>query len=283
MALRDLRRAWGAAPRRRRQFAVLAAALVLAVAALLLVRAGIAGRDATWARIQASGVWRVGMDPSFPPFESLDPAGRPEGLDVDLAAAIAAAWGVRAEIVGVGFDELLDAVHAHRVDSAISGLPVFPHRTRDVSFSAPYVEAGLLLVAPAGSDLRGVEGLAGGRVAAEWGSLGDAEARALQRRWDGNLSLVLRESVPAALDALLAGEADAALVDAVSLALYPRRAELVTAGEPVASEPYVVVVPRDAPDLLRAINQALAALAADGSLAEIQGRWLRPGAPADGE
>ena len=90
-----------------------------------------------------------GYGSSFPPFENLDGVTQqPIGLDVDLANAIASRWGVKVEIVGVGFDELLDAVTAYRVDSAISALPVVEHRTREVAFSAPYVEAGVLLVAP---------------------------------------------------------------------------------------------------------------------------------------
>ncbi len=251
--------------------------VLLLVVAVLLLRFGVVGRDPVWARIQERGVWRVGMDPSFPPFEFPAPDGRPVGLDVDLAEAIAATWGVRVEIVGVGFDELLDAVHAHRVDSALSALPVVPHRTRDVSFSAPYVEAGLMLVVAVTGDLQRLEELRGRRLAVEWGSNADAEARALARRWEGELALVLRDSVPAALDALLAGEADAALVDAVSLALYGHRDQLRTVGPPVVSDPYVVVVPADAPQLLQAVNRALEQLRNDGTLAEIEGRWLRPG------
>lgn len=252
-------------------------AAVLLLLAFLLFRFGIIGRDPVWARIQETGVWRVGMDPSFPPFESPGADGRPVGLDVDLAEAIAAVWGVRVEIVGVGFDELMDAVHAHRIDSALSALPVVPHRTRDVSFSDPYIEAGLMLVLPVGSDLQGLEDLRGRRLAVEWGSNGDAEARALSRRWDGELALVLRDSTSAALDALLAGEADAALVDAISLALYGRRDQLRTVGPAVVSDPYVVVVPADAPQLLQAVNRALEQLRANGTLAEIERRWLRPG------
>ncbi|MEJ5197926.1 MAG: transporter substrate-binding domain-containing protein, partial [Anaerolineae bacterium] len=91
---------------------------------LMLMRSGLLRRDRVWSHIQETGVWRVGMDPSFPPFENLDVAtGRPVGFDVDLAQAIAGRWGVRVEFVGIGFDQLLDAVAAHRVDSAISALP----------------------------------------------------------------------------------------------------------------------------------------------------------------
>ncbi len=251
--------------------------MLLLLGVLLLLRFTVIGRDPAWARIQETGVWRVGLDPSFPPFEALDAAGQPVGLDVDLARAIAATWGVRAKIVGVGFDELLDATHAHRVDSALSALPITPHRTREVAFSAPYVEAGLLLVAPLGSDLTGVADLAGRRVAAEWGSNGDVEARALAQQWAGQLELVLRESPAAALGAVLAGEADAALVDAISLALDAQREQLAIVGPPVVCEPYVIVTPANTPDLLRQINAALATLEADGTLAAIRARWLRPG------
>jgi len=194
---------------------------ILVIAARSVTRAVLAARDPTWEHIRQSGVWRVGMDPSFPPFESLDGATQqPAGLDVDLANAIARRWGVKAEIVAVGFDELVDATTAYRVDSAISALPVVEERTREVSFSTPYVEAGVLLVVPRESAITKSADLVGRRLAAEWGSAGDAQARDLQRQLDGKLSLVLRETSEAALLAVLDGEADAAVVDAVSLALF---------------------------------------------------------------
>jgi ABC-type amino acid transport substrate-binding protein len=250
--------------------------LAVALTAWLLIRALSGGQDATWTRIRETGVWRVGMDPSFPPFEDLDPATQqPIGFDVDLAQAIATRWGVRAEIVGVGFDQLLDAVAAHRVDSAISAHPVIPHRAQDVAFSPPYFEAGVLLAVPAGSPITGPGDLAGKRVAAEWGSEGDAQARLFQRQLNSNLTLVLRPSADAALATVLAGEADAAVVDAVSLALFNRDgAGLAAVGEPLRRDPYVIVLPVDAPQLSSAINEALTALKADGTLAAIGAKWL---------
>ena len=242
-------------PHRRSAAAWLLLGLVVAVTAWLLTRALLGKQDATWTRIRETGVWRVGMDPSFPPFEDLDPATqRPVGFDVDLAQAIAAHWGVRVELAGVGFDQLIDAVAAHRVDSAISAHPVIPHRAKDVAFSPPYFDAGVLLAVPAGSPLAGpsdpstgselalnaVKGqaLAGKRIAAEWGSEGDAQARLIQRQTGGRATLALRPSADAALAAVVAGEADAAVVDAVSLALFNRGgAALVAVGEPLRAIP----------------------------------------------
>lgn len=261
--------------------------------ALLATRSGLLARDRAWTRIQETGVWRVGMDPSFPPFENLDvTTGRPVGFDVDLAEAIGRRWGVRVEFVGAGFDQLLDAVAAHRVDSAISALPVMPHRTREVRFSEPYIEAGQVLVAPIGKAAdfpvstarRGEIGpwlghvLAGRRLAVEWGSEGDALARAAQA--EAAVQLMLHDSSEAALAAAATGAADAAIVDAISLALFNRAEKrLIIVGPPLRSDPYAIIVPADAPDLLREVNDALAALRKDGALADLKARWLEEDAP----
>jgi len=272
-AARRLRAWWLSGPSRRR--ILLAGGLVLAAAGVILFI--VLGRGGTLKEIQARGTWRVGMDPSFPPFENFDVVtGGPVGLDVELAHAISEQWGIKTEIVTLGFDELLDAVASHQVDAAISAIPIQPERTEDVRFSDPYVQAGVVLAVRKGSELAGPAGLSGRRVAVEWGSQGEAAARAL--REDGALAFELlpRETVTLALDALAAGEADAAIVDAISLATYAHAAELAAIGEPLVSDPYVVIVPADAPDLLKAVNDALRTLESDGTLDEIRARWLRP-------
>ena len=253
--------------------------VVGALAALLLFLL-LRDRPATLRDIQARGAWRVGLDPSFPPFEFVDASGQAAGLDVDLARAVGGRLGIKTELVTLGFDELIDAVASHRVDAAISALPILPERTKEVRFSDPYAQAGVVLVAAAGSPIHSPADLAGKSVAVEWGSQGDAEARRLNDAAGGAGQFALKpyDTVTAALDALAAGEVDAAVVDAISLALHPRAAELAAVGEPLISDPYVVVVPADAPDLLDAVNRALRQLESAGELETLRQRWLRPAA-----
>ncbi len=261
----------------RRKAALIGAALIaLILLGFSLTRpGGLLARDVVWARIQERGVWRVAMDPSFPPFESLDANGVPVGLDVDLVNEIARRMGVRAEITAVGFDELVDAVAARRVDGAVSALPEMPWRTKEVAFSRPYIDAGLVLVVPSESGIAGAEDLPGRRVAAEWGSQGDALARELAADEKGAFELALQETADAALQAVVEGQADAAIVDAVTLALFDRGAgRLVVAGPPLQPDPYVVYVPVGSPRLLESINAAMDAMEADGALKAIQMRWL---------
>ncbi len=149
---------------------------MLALVVLALALTGwfvLRGRGGALDDIRARGVWQVGMDPSFPPFENLDvAAGQVVGLDADLARALGGRLGIRTQITSLGFDELIDAVAAHRVDAAISALPVIPERTQGVRFSDPYVQAGVVLAARRDSGIAGPGDLAGRRVAVEWGSQG---------------------------------------------------------------------------------------------------------------
>ncbi len=249
-------------------FLVLAALLALV---LFLLRGRLFPADPVWGRVQRTGVWRVGMDPSFPPFEMTNEAGEVVGFDVDLARALAEHWGVRVKIVGVGFDGLIDAVKANRVDAAVSAIPYDPLLTRDVRFSDPYFDAGWRVVVPKGSALQALADLAGARVAVEWGSEGDVWARRLQRRYEG-MTLVLKPSLEEAIAALAAGEADAAVVDGVTYALHRQAWRQV--GKALSHDPYVIVMPIEAFQLQKEVNKALKALQQEGVMDALEKRWM---------
>jgi ABC-type amino acid transport substrate-binding protein len=256
--------------------ALAAGAILLMIAAALLVwRSTSAPRDRFWEQIQSAGQWRVGLDASFPPFEDLDAAGQPVGFDVELAGAIAERWGVAVQFEGIGFDGLVDAVQAGRIDSAISALPYQPERTEDVAFSEPYFEAGLVLVTPSDSAaIATVDDLAGRRLAVEWGSEGDVQARLLRRRFP-DLVLLPGDTPQTALLAVAEGQADAALVDHISaLQFTATDRRVVISPKVVVPDPYVIVLPRKAPVLQEQVAEALQALRADGTLDALVARWF---------
>ncbi len=261
--------------RGRRSVWLLALLGVGILAGLLVVGRDLLGsEDLTWQAMQRRGSWRVGMDPSFPPFEMLDEAGQPVGLDVDLARAMAQEWGLELEIVSLGFDGLVDALLARKIDSVVSALPYDPRLTQDIAYSPPYFEAGVRLVVPQGSSIQGAQDLAGRRVAVEWGSAGDAVGRRLGRE-EPSIQLVLRPSPEEAVAALLAGDADALLIDGVTLRLAQARgAPIQAVGPPLESDPYVIAIPLDAPVLQERVRTTLEALRESGALARLETRWF---------
>jgi ABC-type amino acid transport substrate-binding protein len=244
---------------------IIAALAILALLALTLLawRLLRPGDDA-WERLQRGGALRVAVDPSFPPFDDVGADGQLAGFDIDLARELGRRLGVPVEFKAIAFDGLVDAVIADKADVVISAFPLDPRLTEDVRFSQPYFEGGLVLVTRAGSEMAGPEDLVGRRVAVEWGSLGDAWARS------HDLDILRQETAADALHAVVIGEADAAgaadaaLVDAVTAAL-SSAPDLSIHAPPLESDPYVIVLPRHAPKLAEAVDDALAEIMADGT------------------
>ncbi|MBI4769658.1 MAG: transporter substrate-binding domain-containing protein [Chloroflexi bacterium] len=107
----------------------------------------------------------------------------------------------------------------------------------------------------------------------EYGSGGDALVRGWMRLYPD----VTLQKAPTAGEAMLLmerGAADAAVVDAVSaygfLAGHPG---LRAAGPPLEDEPYTLAVNVRSTELLAALNEALAAMEADGTLAALRAKW----------
>ncbi len=231
------------------------------------------GQESTWERVQRSGVLRVGLDPTFPPFEFYD-GQTLHGIDVDLARAIAAEKGLTAEFLHFGFDGLYDALGTEQVDVLISALTPDPARTRDFAYSAGYVDSGLVLVSPATTPFGHMEALSDRSVAVELGAAGHVEATTWQRQVPG-LTIATFTSSDEALRALADGQADAAIVDNITYRLVDPAgigAEFVAA--PLTSEPYAIVVRRDDADLLEELDDALADLRDNGRLDSILNSWF---------
>lgn len=232
-------------------------------------------QDRSWQIIQERGVWRVGLDPSFPPFESLDANGKLIGFDVDLTHQIAAAWGVQAEIITIGFDSLLDALQAGQIDSVVSALPYDERMTEDVAYSIPYFEAGIRLVVRTDSTLTNADQLTNQMVAVEWGSMGDMIGRRLQRTQAG-LQLAPYATPQEAIDALVNDPAlDALLIDQVTVrTAQGNGAPIQAVGPPLESNPYVIAMPYAAVTLQEKVASALRTLQETGALAKIESQWF---------
>ncbi len=249
-------------------------AVVIAVGGWLRVRQTQQPLDVTWHQMQERGSWRVGMDPSFPPFETLDAQGAPIGYDVDLARAIASQWGLEVEIISIGFDSLLDALLVYRVDAVISAFPFNARMTKDVHYSSSYFEAGVRLVVDADAAFEDMDDLTGRSIAVEWGSRGDAVARRLQRAGAAFERLTF-QSPQEAIDALVSGDSDALLIDGVTLRLAQGEGKPIRpVGPALDSDPYVIAVPIDAPALQEALHEVLEKLQQDGQLDILNARWF---------
>ena len=230
--------------------------------------------DRTWERVTASGVLRVAIDPTYPPFAS-GPADNPTGYDGDLARLLAERLGLGVVFVPTPFDNLYDALRTGAADATISALTVRPEELSQVRYSRPYLEAGARILVRADAPWTDLADLAGQTVGAELGSDGDLAARSLARRLPELRVDSSFESGDAALAALLDGRLAGAAFDGVTaLTLLNARPELRALPSPDPA-PLVVALPRDAAILQARVDEVLAELAVDGTLDELARRWFR--------
>lgn len=248
----------------------------MAIFGMMLWQIGCSTADDSWERVQTAGVLRVGLDPTYPPFE-VDDGGNLVGLDVDLAKAIAGDLGLDIRFVYFGYDGLYDALATEQVDVLISALVIIPERTRDFSYSEPYFNAGEILIVPADNEtITSMADLGGQTLAVELGSLGHVEATEWAKRV-ADLEILTFATAVEAMTAVQQDEAHAALTDAISGRLFLRNHDgLKRLPQSVTVEPFALVVRSEDEQLLDVLNQSLATLQQSGQLDQIEAHWLGP-------
>lgn len=243
------------------------------ICSVLLALVACSSKLTTWERVQESGRLRIGLDPTFPPFEVTE-GGPLRGLDVDLAEEIATDLGLQTEYVYFGYDGLYDALQTEQVDVLISALVIMPERLKDFSYSTGYFNAGQVLVSRNNLPISSEEELVDGRLAVELGAEGHVLATTWQRRITG-LEISPFTTPEEALAAVEEGRSEAAILDAVSALIllkgFPR---LQIFGEPVTDEPYAIVVRADDEILLEKLNDSLRRIESTGLLDAMIARWL---------
>jgi polar amino acid transport system substrate-binding protein len=246
---------------RKRWIPILAVVIVLAIVAFLLIRNFVPQKI------------RVAVDASWPPFESMDPAGQQiVGFDIDLMNAIAAKENLKVEYVNEGFDRIMTDLAACKYDAAISLIAVSDKRSATMLFSNPYFQLGqLLTVRSAETSIQGKDSLSGKKVGAQIGTAGASEVGKI-----AGAMLITYDSIDLAFTALENGELDAVASDnTLALTFIGQSAgKLKAAGEVFAGKDIAVAVCKKNPDLLKKINSGLAAVTANGELNKLINQWI---------
>ena len=239
-------------------------ALVVGLAVLLWPRAD---EDRVWQHVTESGVLRVGLDASYPPFEFIDQGGDLAGFDVDLAEELGHRLGLTVTYINLGYDGLLDALLVDQVDVLVSALVITPELQGRVAFTAPYFNAGQYLVVPEGAAIAEMDDLD------EYGSSGDVEARAWQRRL-ADLTIARYDTPNAALRAVIEGEANAALTDGISARLFVGEQPSLKLADNVTDELFGIAVDLKSYELRQRINDALREMLRDGTIERLIEKWF---------
>ncbi len=157
----------------------------------------------------------VGMDLSYPPFETIGADGRPSGVSVDLAIALGESLHRPVRIENIPFTGLIPSLLTGKIDLIVSSMTDTPERRKSIAFSDPYLSIGLAALAGKRAALASSSDLdhPGRTIAVRQGTT--AQAWASDHLKQAKL-LVLDKESSAVLE-VIQGKADAFLYDQMSV------------------------------------------------------------------
>jgi polar amino acid transport system substrate-binding protein len=231
------------------------------------------------AEIQGRGKLRVAVDQNTLFFGYRNPrTNELMGFDIDVAKLIARAiFGDdkdRIEYVVVSTPQRQDAIAPPagepRVDMVASLMTMRCTRWNDMLFSSQYYDAAQGLLVRRGSDIRGIENLAGRRVCATRGSTSSSRMQQLQPQ----VEMLEVGNRTECLVALQNGRADAITADDTILYGFKAQDRTTEFREmPRNPEPYGLAINKANEDFVRFVNGVLEQARADGRLQTIADEW----------
>ncbi len=216
---------------------------------------------------------------AFPPYEmTSDGEGYNgtgfEGIDVEIAGAIADKLGLELHIDDMDFTASLEAVQQGKSDICMAGLSVTEDRLRVMDFSDSYATGIQVVIVPEGSDVT-------------LDNLGE-QLIGTQRATTGNIyctddygedHVIAYDDGIVAVQDLLNGKVDAVVIDkAPAQEFVAANPGLVILDTEYANEDYAIGVAKGNTALVDAVNGALAELTADGTIQSIIEKYI----PAEG-
>jgi polar amino acid transport system substrate-binding protein len=104
----------------------------------LLLAAGLAMGIAGAAQAKDWKVVRIGVDATYPPFESVDPSGKIVGWEIEYGNALCAKMGVTCVWQNQDWDGIIPALLSGKFDVIVSSMNETPARAKRVMFSNVY-------------------------------------------------------------------------------------------------------------------------------------------------
>lgn len=224
----------------------------------------------------------VVTDPSFVPFESLDPkTGEYVGYDIDMVAAIAERAGFDYNLKTMNFNGIIPALQAGSVDVAIAGITITDERAQKVDFSEPYYNSGLKIMVRADNDnIQTVEDFAGKKVSTK---IGSTSYRYLTTELDDVGEVVPYPATSQMYMSLITGNVDAAFYDAPNVMYFVQTkgdGKVKAVGPIYEGQQYGLAFPQGS-EWVEPVNEALASMKADGTFTRIYKKWFGEAPPEE--
>jgi len=239
--------------------------------------------ETTLEKINRTGVLTIGTRTGSPPFAFVNRQNQWVGFSIDLVEqAIVPAIGkklgkpVRVEKKESTPPTRIPLLSSNAVDLIAGTMTDTRTRRESVDFSLTFFVTGAQFLVKKGSPIKGIESIAGRRIAAQQGS---TNARIIRERVP---TAQLREfpDQPGAFQALTQGQVDAYTNDGIQLAglvaKAPSPADWQIVGDFYSYEPYGMAMRKNESDFRHLVNVGLMEAIESGKYFELYEKWFGP-------
>ena len=223
------------------------------------------------------GKLTMSTNASFPPYEMVADDGSFEGIDIEVAGAIAEKLGLELQVDDMGFDAALQAAQTGKSDMVMAGVTVTEERQAVMDFSNSYANGVQVVIVKEGSPIQTVDDLANANmIGCQMGTTGYIYCSDTPENGGfGEDHVTPYDDGAAAVQALMNGQIDAVVID-------NKPAQEYVAANPglkildgdFTNEDYAIGVAKGNTALLDAINGALEELTNDGTIQSIVDKYI---------
>ncbi|PLP60093.1 amino acid ABC transporter substrate-binding protein [Mesorhizobium loti] len=232
---------------------------------VLAVTAGHAGAD--FDQIKQAGVFKIGTEGTYAPFTYHDTSGALVGFDVEIGREIAKRLGVKAEFLEGKWDGLIAGIDAKRYDAVINQVGITEARKAKYDFSDPYIASkAVLIVRDDNAEIKDFADLKGKKSAQ---SLTSNFGKIAEKN---GAELVGTDGFDQSIQLVLNGRVDGTINDSLSFFDFKKHkpdAKVKIVAQEANADYSGVIVRKGDPELVAAINKALAEIKADGTYKKI--------------
>jgi L-cystine transport system substrate-binding protein len=226
------------------------------------------------AGVKSSGVIKIGTEGTYAPFTFHDASGQLTGFDVEIGQAIAKRIGVKPEFVEGKWDGLIAGLDVNRYDAVINEVSITDARKAKYDFSSPYIAShAALIVRSDNTSIKTFDDLKGKKSANTLTSNFGKIAK------DHGADVVGVQGFNESIDLLTSGRVDATVNDSLSFLDFKKhkpdaKVKVAAVDNSADSEYSGVLIRKGNPELLAAIDKALADLKADGTYKKISDKYF---------
>ena len=213
----------------------------------------------------------------FPPYETVADDGKGyentgfEGIDIELAYALAQKLKLKLMVDNMDFDSALSAVQQGKSDVVLAGLTVNADRLVNMNFTDSYANGVQVVIVPDKSSIKTIDDLKDKMIGTQRGTTGYLYCTDDY----GEDHVTAFDDGATAVQNLLAGKVDAVVIDNDPAQEYVQaNPGLTILDTAYTNEDYAIGVGKSNTALLSALNTALSELKADGTVQSILDKYI---------